>query len=63
MPTRKIGDIPAPCRHPDHNPPNMVLLENGVYEHECPSCGQKQTFVVNRPTLTGSCRNRLVPEE
>lgn len=51
MPTRKIADIPEPCRHPDHNPPNMVVLENGIYEHECPGCHHKQRFHVNRPTL------------
>jgi hypothetical protein len=70
MPTRKIADIAdAPwfslCRHPDHNPPNAMVMANGVYEHECQSCGYKQTFIVCRPTLATAvpCRNRLVPEE
>jgi hypothetical protein len=42
MPLRKIDDL-APwtdrviCIHPEHNPPSMMVLEPGVYEHTCPS--------------------------
>jgi Zn ribbon nucleic-acid-binding protein len=51
VPTRKIADLPSVCRHPEHNPPSMMVYENGIYEHECPSCGHKQHFTVNKPTL------------
>jgi len=48
MPTRKIADLPYRkiCRNPSHDPPNMIVLPPGIYEHECPGCGHKQTFVV-----------------
>lgn len=60
MPTRKIGDLPEPdksrwvkteerpCFHPEHDPPSMVVRPPGIYEHECPGCGRKITFVVQR---------------
>lgn len=52
MPTRKIKDLEnQKCRHPEHDPPRHQLFENGVYEHECPACGKKKRFTVNRPTL------------
>ena len=50
MPTRKISDIHGsaliqpPCQDPDHNVPNMQVFTPGVYEHECPRCGQKTVF-------------------
>jgi len=49
MPTRKIADLPKDerCRHPEHDIPNMRLFPPGVYEHECPGCGRKFTFVVH----------------
>jgi hypothetical protein len=50
MTLRKIGDIPMPCPHPEHNPPNMILLPPGVYEHTCPACGKKAKFTVDRVT-------------
>lgn len=57
MPTKKI-DTPIPwkqpkiCRHPDHNVPNMIVLEPGTYEHTCPGCGNVIRFVVpEKPTL------------
>lgn len=38
--------------HPEHNPPNMIVLEPGTYEHTCPGCGAMTIFVVPpRPTL------------
>jgi len=58
MPTRKIADLPRVCRHPEHNPPNMMVYENGVWEHVCPACGAKQTFVVNKPCLSAPSRRR-----
>lgn len=53
MPIKKIKDISSKdyCRHPEHNPPNMIVLPPGVYEHTCPSCGAKKIFTVNRVTL------------
>ena len=48
MPTKKIADIcdRKTCFDPEHNPPNMMVWEPGVYEHTCPGCGNKQRFVV-----------------
>jgi len=34
------------CRHPEHNPPNMIVLSPGVYEHKCPHCGQLQRVII-----------------
>lgn len=46
--TRKIADaLPPPCRHPEHNPPNMMVFSPGTYEHTCPACGATQIFVVS----------------
>lgn len=48
MPTKKIADLPARdyCGHPEHNPPSMIVLEPGIYEHECPGCKKVMTFTV-----------------
>lgn len=51
---RKIDDklyIKEPCRHPEHQPPMHIVLENGTYEYTCPGCGEVRTIVVNKPTL------------
>lgn len=57
MPTRKIGELPtipafapAGCRNPEHNPPQHMLYEDGVYEHTCPGCFHKTVFTVSKPT-------------
>ncbi len=52
MPIRKIADLPeqSHCRHPEHQPPSMIVLEPGVYVHKCPSCGNEIEFVVQRAT-------------
>jgi hypothetical protein len=53
MPTRKIRDIDPcdkrfyPCRHPEHNPPSMMVYQPGVYKHECPGCGHTVQFTVH----------------
>ncbi len=52
MPTRKIDNIPPLCHDNEHEPPNMMVFEDGLYEHECPSCHHKQIFRVNKPTLS-----------
>lgn len=44
---RKVADLKPPCRHSEHNPPSMILLSPGIYEHVCPGCGQKSTFTVS----------------
>jgi hypothetical protein len=58
VPTRKIADLPKPgywrkpkdakppCQHPEHNPAQHIVRPPGVYEHECPGCHRKITFVV-----------------
>ena len=51
MPTKKIADLPAPCRDPDHNPPSHMVWANGTYEHVCSGCGRKTSFTVAKPTL------------
>lgn len=45
---RKIRDFREPlhCQHPEHNPPSMIVLEPGIYEHVCPGCGRKQMVIV-----------------
>ncbi len=50
MPTKKIADEIRPCSHPDHDPPNMRVFENGLWEHICPACGHRQVFRVSKPS-------------
>jgi hypothetical protein len=59
MPLRKLPDPPSDwpvwtaqkktCLHPEHDPPTMILLEPGMYEHTCPDCGYVTTFRIVRP--------------
>lgn len=54
MPIRKVGDPPErksagwalhdrlPCQHPEHDPPGHLVLAPGIYEYECPGCGEKR---------------------
>jgi hypothetical protein len=58
MPTRKIADLPKPCRHPDHDPPKHMVFDDGVYEHTCAGCGQTQRFEVSRPMMMADARLR-----
>jgi hypothetical protein len=62
MPTRKIAKPKdrGHCRDRAHDPPSMMVYENGLYEHECPSCGAKTVFRVNKPTFSsnGVARSR-----
>lgn len=54
MTLRKVVEFKenTPCRDPGHNPPNMIVLDPGMYEWTCPGCGQKQYLTVPpRPTL------------
>jgi hypothetical protein len=52
MPTKRIKkeiwDRFEFCNHPEHNPPNMIVLPPGVYEHTCPRCHHKKTFIVRQ---------------
>jgi hypothetical protein len=59
MPLRKLPDPEQwpsvwtaekkTCFHPEHDPPTMILLEPGLYEHTCPGCGRVTTFRIVRP--------------
>lgn len=53
---KKIANWPSlhRCRHPEHNPPSMIVLAPGVYEHTCPGCKQVQTVVVSPPPMAMS---------
>ena len=58
MTLKKIGDLPKNssyqkryCIHPEHNPPSMIVLQPGVYEHTCPGCFEKIEFIVDGPHL------------
>lgn len=52
---RKISELPEDtklwtyqnpnCLNPEHEPPRHINLEPGIYEHICPSCGNK--IIVN----------------
>ena len=51
---KKIADYPQSrrCRHPEHEPPSMIVLTPGIYEHECPRCHQKQEIIIRpKPSL------------
>ena len=43
-----VGFKPFPkveiCRHPEHDPPKLVLLEPGVHVYKCPACGKPQAW-------------------
>ncbi len=48
MPIRKIADLPETpdrCTDSDHHLPFHIVLEPGIYEHTCPSCGKRTVFV------------------
>lgn len=54
MPIKKIAELPPRerrCRHPDHDPPTMICLPPGVYEHERPECGRKIQFNVHGSSM------------
>ena len=61
MATKRIGDVPAGnkewykaveprCYYPDHDPPQHIVLEPGMYEHTCEGCGKRQVFIVHGPS-------------
>ena len=51
--TRKVRDLDRieTCTNPSHNPPGMMVYEEGHYEHTCPGCGHVTSFVVRKPRL------------
>lgn len=61
----KVPCPPRPCRHPEHNPPGMIVLSPGTYEHTCPACKKTTVFVVrgmyslSSPALRGRCHDPL----
>lgn len=40
------------CRHPEHDPPGYIVLEDGAYKYTCPGCGEVRVFTVDNPTLS-----------
>lgn len=58
-PPSYFEDIGAPwsvkpaCQHPEHNPPNMIVIPQGKkLVHECPACGEVQVvYAADRGTL------------
>jgi hypothetical protein len=61
MPLKKIADAPKFCHHPEHNPPSMIVLEPGTYEHTCPSCHAKIVFRVDGVHLNASAGSLTWP--
>lgn len=55
MPLKKIADLPDTerCQHPEHNPPAMIVLPPGIYEHACPRCLRKVRFTVRNSVSLG----------
>jgi hypothetical protein len=47
MTIKKISDEPRYCNHREHNPPSMMVLKPGTYEHTCPGFGKKTVLVSN----------------
>lgn len=44
------------CRHPEHSPPTMIVLQPGTYRHICPACGNQVVFVVGPGPTLGEVR-------
>ena len=62
MPFRRIGDLPPDepkiwkserkqCFHPEHDPPKHISLRPGIYEYECPGCGEKKFVTIRGGTF------------
>ena len=49
--TRKVRDLDPStiCADPSHNPPSMMVFEEGHYEHTCQRCGHVTRFTVVKP--------------
>lgn len=48
------------CRHPEHNPPNMIVLTPGLYEHTCPGCGKSFIFTVHERWACKNSFNKVI---
>lgn len=48
---RDAGQWLERCRHPEHDPPSMMYLPAGLYEHQCPGCGSRTRFTGSRVTM------------
>jgi hypothetical protein len=50
---RKISEIDNHnCNDPEHDPPNKINLEPGLYENICPTCGFRKQFIIHpKPQL------------
>lgn len=55
MPLRRLPDMveSKPCNHREHEPPSMVYLKPGRYEHTCPGCGHVTYFSVPEVQCAG----------
>lgn len=42
---RPTVEIPV-CKDKAHRPPGHIVLEPGIHEYTCPSCGAKECVVV-----------------
>lgn len=59
MPIRRIEEEPGwlirqkpICRSECHDPPSMMYLPPGRYEHTCPACGEATEFFVEGAILS-----------
>ena len=43
------------CRHPEHEPPNMLVIPEGmIYRHVCPGCGKTTILRSHGVTLAAA---------
>ena len=67
MPFKKLPDAeqwnpPKACRHPEHNPPTMIVLQPGTYEWSCPACGHTVRVTVHQSSWYW-CNPRRAPRK
>lgn len=48
------------CNHPEHNPPGMTVLPDGLYEHSCPECGKRAVFRVDEADISSDLKRGFV---
>jgi hypothetical protein len=46
VPQLPIEPYREPCRHPEHKPPNMIVLPPGVHVWKCPACGEETILYI-----------------
>jgi hypothetical protein len=64
VPLRKNADEPGPCTAPGHEPPSLISLPPGTYEHECPACDSTVAtlvppVLVTRESLAATAAERF----